>query len=80
MGTILLIGGIALLAVLGVEYGLYRRAKRRRQEGTFDQGLPFIAHGHHPGDDIPVDHRATEHHAHGNAHGNPHGPIDHPGD
>ena len=72
MGTILLIGAIALVAVLGVEYGLYRRAKKRQEEGMADQGLPFYAHGHHPGEDIRADHRAADHHAPG--------PIDHPGD
>lgn len=71
MGTILLIGGMAVLAVLGVEYGLYRRARKRQQEGMFDHGLPFIA-AHHPGDDMAADHRSLDHHVHG--------PMDHPGD
>lgn len=71
MGTILLLGLVGMVAVLGVEYGLYRRAKRREQEGMFDQGLPFIA-GHHPGDDIADDHRSPDHHVHW--------PMDHPGD
>ncbi len=71
VGTILLIGGIALLALLGAEYGLYRRARKREQEGMFDHGLPFIA-AHRPGDDVAAADRAPEHHAHG--------PMNHPGD
>jgi hypothetical protein len=60
METILLIGGLAVLAVLGVEYGLYRRAKRRDHEHMFDQGLPFIE-GHHPGEDRIGDQGAMDH-------------------
>lgn len=61
VGTILLIGGIVVLAVLGVEYGLYRRAKRRADEGMFDHGLPFIADGHHAGEDRIGDEGAMDH-------------------
>jgi|GEM_PF-4573606 len=68
MGTILLIGGVAVLALLGVEYGLYRRARKREQEGMSDHGLPFFA-AHRPGDDIAAADCSPDHHAHG--------PMDH---
>jgi hypothetical protein len=71
MGTILLLGLVGVLALLGVEYGLYRRAKKREQEGMFDHGLPFIS-GHHRGDDIAADHRSPDHDIHG--------PMDYPRD
>jgi len=60
MGTILLIGGIAVLAVIGVELGLRRRANKRLEEGTFDQGVPFIE-GHHHGDTGADDVGAMDH-------------------
>lgn len=61
MGTILLFGLVGVVAVLGVEYGLYRRAKKREQEGIFDQGLPLVFHDTHPGEDRTGDQGAVDH-------------------
>lgn len=61
MGTILLLGLVGVIAVLGVEYGLYRRAKKREQESMFDQGLPLVFHDTYPGEDRIGDQGAVDH-------------------
>jgi len=61
MGTILVIAGVAALAVLLYEFGQYRRAKKHEQEGMFDQSLPFIADGHHTHEDQIGDQGAMDH-------------------
>lgn len=67
VGTILLIGGLALVAFLAVEYGLYRRAKKRADDGTLDSAtLPilFLGSDHfggHHGEDRIGDEGAMDH-------------------
>ncbi len=61
MGTVLLVLGIAALAVLVYEFGQYRRAKKHGEEGMFDHSLPFVADGNLANEDRIGDEGAMDH-------------------